>query len=176
MPSYDPRRPLVRFNRSIFTCITLFIMLSVLYMLWLRSDEGRPSLPSFLVSVGSRSPIHSPYWWNADSSPKGDSHVIFLIENYNRYEKMTFSSCWCRITLSGTTYTFHHNLTLELGETQYQCKGNCHPKRSQRHWIQEHRFFSHQVCFRFSGSSIELSQPFLSFYNAPLTWASNSSH
>lgn len=59
-------------------------MLSVLYMLWLRSDEGRPSLPSFLVSVGSRSPIHSPYWWNADSSPKGDSHVIFLIENYNR--------------------------------------------------------------------------------------------
>lgn len=44
----------------------------------------RPPFEAVTLTSPSGRPIDSPHWWNRQTVPKGHSHTIFLIENYNR--------------------------------------------------------------------------------------------
>lgn len=94
MPSYDPRRPLARYSRTLLFGVGTFIALSMLVLLYHRSGDSMGSalkpMPIYAFPRHPSEPpraIDSPYWPNPASSSGSGPYHVFLVENHNRYEK-----------------------------------------------------------------------------------------
>ena len=93
MPSYDPRRPLARYGRTL-----LFVAGGVGALLMLTMIYYRPGEQEFIVKAPvtkfpmlrfpSDPPraIDSPYWATPETPGLSGEYHVFLVENWNRYE------------------------------------------------------------------------------------------
>lgn len=95
MPSYDPRRPLARYSRTLLFGVGTFIALSMLILLYYRSGEDMMGSTTLIPKFSSQQrfpsdpprAIDSPFWANPETAGTDGVHHVFLVENWNRYEK-----------------------------------------------------------------------------------------